>query len=302
MKSTSERTSKIGAVTTRAARLLGLGLVLWLIRAERVSGQQNANSFSGEAVLVSATDLHTPISGPIIIGDSQGLSPVGGVRIATVPFTNILDGLLILSNGSATVVGGGILESSSASFENFSIQFLDTNNTLNTLSVTSLLAISSALCDVTGPSVSFTSQIVGLTLNGEPIPVSGASNQTLAFPTFTITLNEVTNSLVNLTAAISYNAIHLVVSGCMNAVFGSLHSDITCPPNRLRLLSIAPDYQTGDVQLEWESNGSSIQLEYSTNATSGYLPLSPITNQTSSFIDAGALNARPRTFYRLRQP
>jgi len=300
MKVPIEQSSTIKARTIGSSKLLAICLIIWLTGAGRLFGQGNATSFSGEAVLVSATDLHQPVTGPIIIGDSQLLSPVGGVRIATVPFTNVLGGLLVLSNGSATVVGGGILESSSASFENFSIQFRDTNNTLNTLTATSILAISSAFCGETGPSVSATSQIVGLTINGQAIPVSGSLNQTLIFPTFSITLNEATNSLVNQTAAISFNAIHLVLFGCMNAVFGSLHSDITCPPNSLRFLSIVPDYKTGNVRLEWASNGGTVQVEYSTNVAGPFSPLSTITKETF-FIDSGALTERNRTFYRLRQ-
>jgi hypothetical protein len=59
---------------------------------------------------------------------------------------------------------------------------------------------------------------------------------------------------------------------------------------------------TGNVRLDWElNNGAAVQLEYSTNLASGFAPLSPVTNGTS-FIDMGALAARPQTFYRLRQP
>src|SRR5438046_1857452 len=99
MKSQRECSDKIRALTFGCTKLLALCLLPWLITGGRLAAQiGNATSFSGEAVLVSATDIHQPVTGPILIGDSQQLSPVGGVRIATVPFTNLLGGLLTLSN------------------------------------------------------------------------------------------------------------------------------------------------------------------------------------------------------------
>src|SRR3954466_11147459 len=115
MKFQTQHSDTIRTLAMSSSKPLALCLLTWVMPCERLTAQRDANSFSGEAVLVDATDLHQPITGPIRIGDSGQLSPVGGVRIATVPFTNVM-GLLILSNGSATVVGGGILESSSASF------------------------------------------------------------------------------------------------------------------------------------------------------------------------------------------
>ncbi len=68
----------------------------------------------------------------------------------------------------------------------------------------------------------------------------------------------------------------------------------------LQFLSIIPDHKTGDVRLVWEANSNLAQLEWATNVSGPYSPLSAITSQTS-FTDPGALTNRSQTFYRLRQ-
>src|SRR4051812_44808989 len=99
-----------GASLARQTKLWAMTMVVWLVATTGLLfAQTEATSFSGEAILFSATDIRQPVTGPIVIGDSGQLSPVGGVRVATVSFTNLFNGLLVLSNGSATTVGGGIL-------------------------------------------------------------------------------------------------------------------------------------------------------------------------------------------------
>ncbi len=68
----------------------------------------------------------------------------------------------------------------------------------------------------------------------------------------------------------------------------------------LQFISIAPDHKSGDVRLGWDANGTLAQLERATNVSGPYVPLSPITTDTS-FTDVGALTNRSQTFYRLRQ-
>ena len=68
----------------------------------------------------------------------------------------------------------------------------------------------------------------------------------------------------------------------------------------LQFLSIVPNYDTGDVRLEWDANGNRVQLESATKVSGLYSPLSPITSDTS-FTHMGALTNASQIFYRLRQ-
>jgi hypothetical protein len=68
----------------------------------------------------------------------------------------------------------------------------------------------------------------------------------------------------------------------------------------LKIHSIVPDHLTGDVHLEWEGSGGKSQLERATNSGGSYLPLTPITTN-SSFTDVGVVTNHPQLFYRLHQ-
>jgi hypothetical protein len=61
-----------------------------------------------------------------------------------------------------------------------------------------------------------------------------------------------------------------------------------------------PDAATGDLELQWETQGRLYQVEKATNVLGPWLPLSPITPDPQ-FTDVGALTNTPQAFYRLRE-
>lgn len=65
-----------------------------------------------------------------------------------------------------------------------------------------------------------------------------------------------------------------------------------------QLLSIIPDFQTGNVRLEWDAYGATVQVERASGIGGPYIPLVPITTN-SSFTDSGALTNSSQFFYRL---
>jgi hypothetical protein len=75
----------------------------------------------------------------------------------------------------------------------------------------------------------------------------------------------------------------------------------TLPPTPApRFLEIKAHRPSGEVTLRWEGSGRLFQLEGAAKVTGPYLPLTPITTETS-FEDAGALAHHLQYFYRLRQ-
>jgi hypothetical protein len=67
----------------------------------------------------------------------------------------------------------------------------------------------------------------------------------------------------------------------------------------LQFRAIIPDRKTGNVHLQWDSNGGQAQVERAGVVGGPYSPISPITTD-QTFTDMGALTNRA-LFYRLHQ-
>jgi hypothetical protein len=66
-----------------------------------------------------------------------------------------------------------------------------------------------------------------------------------------------------------------------------------------RIGSIVPDTKTGNVRLDWEATGATLQLERAKDVMGPYSAVTPISTN-ASFIDIGVLTNSPRFFYRLQ--
>jgi hypothetical protein len=87
--------------------------------------------------------------------------------------------------------------------------------------------------------------------------------------------------------------------GQTNGTPGQVYSLMLIAVPALQFRAIIPDRQTGNVRLEWDSNGGQAQLERATAVAGPYSPIPPITTGLS-FTDRGALTNQS-LFYRLRQ-
>lgn len=67
-----------------------------------------------------------------------------------------------------------------------------------------------------------------------------------------------------------------------------------------KVYSSPPDPRTGTVQLEWDGNGGSFQVERAPSIGGPFSTVTPITTN-SSFTDVGVLTNYPQVFYRVRQ-
>ena len=196
----------------------------------------NGNTFSGQATVVQVT---VPPLGPttIVLADTKPLPPTGGAQNATlltasapVPGVLALDAEVL----HAATVANGNHSRSEASVANLAL----TTATGTTITADFLMSKAEAQCGPGGPSVSGSSEIVGLAINGQSISVSGQPNQTVPLPLGTgeLIINEQNSSVTGHTGDITVNALHVIVNDPLggppiaDVVISSAHADITCAP------------------------------------------------------------------------
>jgi len=107
-----------------------------------------------------------------------------------------------------------------------------------------LMARANATCTSSGPTVTGSSELVDLTLNGQPVAVTGAPNQTIVVPLVgSIIVNEQTQTTSATSASIRVNALHVkLLSGDVDLVFSSAYAAVdACSPNPPPSPSVCPD-------------------------------------------------------------
>ena len=199
--------------------VLTVSLLLSLLSWSAQRASANNTTFSGEATVVQATVLGLP---PIVLSDTGALDSTGGAREASLLDANV-PGLLTAEVLHASTVGQGQRSSSEASVANVTLTVGG-----NTISAGLLRARATAECHNGTASVSGSSEIVDLVVNGQAIVVSGQPNQTISLPVGRVIINEQQSSVSGNTGDITVNALHIVVDGIADVVISSAHADITC--------------------------------------------------------------------------
>ena len=198
--------------------------------------QADSTRFSGQATVVRAT-----VAGlqPIVLADTGPLPEAGGAQEATLleyPVAGLpdpLNGALHAQVLHASTVAQGKQSESEASVAN-----LDLSLSGNAISADFLMARARAECQGGSASVSGSSQIAALTVNGQNVVVSGQPNQTVAVGPVTVVINEQQAFVDRDFGDITVNALHVTVrdplTGALLAdvVISSAHADIMCagPP------------------------------------------------------------------------
>lgn len=199
--------------------VLTVSLLLSLLSWPAQSASANNTTFSGEATVVQATVLGLP---PIVLSDTGALDSTGGAREASLLDANV-PGLLTAEVLHASTVGQGQRSSSEASVANVTLTVGG-----NTISAGLLRARATAECHNGTASVSGSSEIVDLVVNGQAVVVSGQPNQTISLPVGRVIINEQQSSVSGNTGDITVNALHVVVDGVADVIISSAHADITC--------------------------------------------------------------------------
>jgi hypothetical protein len=199
------------------------------------SAAAGTTTFSGRGTVVQGKVLGIPV-GPI--ADTGDVSPEGGALKASLlqyPVDPALDptsGALTAEVLHASTVAQGNQSRTQATVASFNL-----NVAGQTIGGEFLKAQAQAQCSKNKASVSGSSEIVNLVINGTPIVVSGGANQTVELPAVggVVIINEQTGTGATADRGdITVNALHIKIPGTdTDIIIASAHADITCatPPS-----------------------------------------------------------------------
>jgi hypothetical protein len=128
-------------------------------------------------------------------------------------------GLLTATVLHATAVGQGQASRAEASVADVSLTVGG-----NTIGASFLMARANARCSNGKASVSGSSHIAQLVINGKAITVSGSPNQTVNLLVGKVIINEQSSTANSMTV----NALHVLIPGVADVIVSSAHADITC--------------------------------------------------------------------------
>src|SRR2546422_6204615 len=215
-----------------SALMVSLLVLSVILTAAQMASAQSANpSFSGQAVGVKATVLGLPA---IDLSDTGPLPSSGGANQASLLSASV-PGVLSAEVLHASTIGQGDQSQSEASLANLNLTVGG-----NSISAGFLMANATAVCSKGGASLTGSSQIVGLVINGQTIVVSAAPNQTVTLPNGEVVLNEQQTAR----GSITVNALHVMVKGVADVIVSSAHADISHCPNQPNC-NTSDDFITG---------------------------------------------------------
>lgn len=178
-----------------------------------------AEAYSGRAYVLS---VNTPLLPPVTVSDTGPLPESGGALEKSL-LQYSAPGLVSTEVCHAVVVGEGDASHAAAAAGRTSL-----TAGANVIAFDAVWSWAHASCCSDGASVSGMSGLVSLTVNGLPVNVSGQPNQTVSLPGGRIIINEQVTCLDGDYAAITVNALHVVIDGVTDLVVCSSHADIVC--------------------------------------------------------------------------
>jgi hypothetical protein len=161
------------------------------------------------------------VVGKVALSDTGPLPSSGGARETSL--LNVSNALLTAEVLHATTIGMGNNSQSEASVANVSLTAAG-----HTITADLLMSRAAAVCNSGNASASGSSEILGLSVDGQPITVSGQPNQTISVDGTTIVINEQKSG----PGSITVNALHVssTTVAPVDVVISSAHADISnCP-------------------------------------------------------------------------
>jgi hypothetical protein len=186
----------------------------------------SCSTFGGRAAVVQANALGI---GSVVLSDTGNLDSTGGVKTASLLGASV-DGLVAVNVMHAAAIAKEDYSQSEASVANLNLTVAG-----NIISADFLVPRAIAYCGRSGAEVSASSEIDGLVVNGQTIPVTGSPNQTLSLPgSVMIILNEQNSSVQDQDGSITVNALHVTVPGGVDAVIASSFAAVSGSPLPIR--------------------------------------------------------------------
>lgn len=205
--------------------LMAVLLPACLAASPGASPCQATTTYTGEAFGASLNVLILKTT----ISDTGPLPRSGGslsTQLASIDVPGVLDAGLL----SESTTGGSSRASSQSSVANVAV-------TAAGIGVTASVLTSNATAQACGggsPSVAGGSNIANLMVNGIPITVTGAPNQTIPLIVGSLIINEqisaITSASCGASASLVVNALHLKVPGIADVVVSSSNAGVNCTP------------------------------------------------------------------------
>jgi hypothetical protein len=226
----------------------------------------NDTTFSGQAFVVKASVVGLP---PVpTLSDTGPLPPEGGNKEASLLSASV-PGLLTAELLHASTVGQGNHSRAEASVATLDLTVLG-----NTIGADFLMARATAMCGPNGSSsVSGSSEIAALKINGTTIVVGTAPNQTVDLPGGgQVIINEQSRNPPSSDSDITVNALHVVIKNLADqsladVIVSSAHADVTCgrPP-----CESSKDFVTGGGWIDPRGDGSKANFAVAGGIKNGY--------------------------------
>ena len=192
------------------SKILMTALAIALLSWPKTAAADTCSTFGGRATVVQANGLGIV---PVVLSDTGNLDSTGDAKQASLSNASVA-GLISGEVLHATAISGGTSSQSEASLANLVLTVAG-----NTIGADFLMARANAECGSVGPTVSGITEIDGLVVNGQSIPVTGSPNQTVALPGGGLmVLNEQTTTVPG---SISVNTLHVTLPGVMDVVIAS---------------------------------------------------------------------------------
>lgn len=203
----------------RSLRALAVSLLASGVLIARAAEAQVA-AYSGQATAVRAEVL-----GVTTVLSDTGPLPSSGGSLSASQASATIPGLLTAGVLTANATGAGDQSHADSSVANLALTVAG-----NTITADVLTSEATASCGPEGPAITGGSQVLNLVVNGTPIVVTGAPNQTIPLPggTGQIVINEQQSSVSGNSADLTVNALHVTVTGIADVVIAHSHADVVC--------------------------------------------------------------------------
>jgi len=205
------------------SKLLVAAFSIVLLSWPRTAAAVDCSTFGGRATTVQANVLGIV---PVVLSDTGNLDSTGGAKQASLLNASVA-GLLSAQDLHATAIGGGSNTRAESSLANLVL-----NVAGNTIGADFVMARANAACGTVSPTVDGITEIHGLVVNGQSIPVSGLPNQVVSLVGGGLmTINERTSAVQGQIGSITTNALHLRIPAVIDAVIATVFVVISGPPD-----------------------------------------------------------------------